>query len=171
VTLHGGQVAAFSEGPGTGSEFVVRLPLAPDEAAASDGERPDPVAADRRMRVLVVDDQPDLAESVAMLIETLGHEATAVSDGDAALRIGRSALPDVMFVDIGMPRMNGFELARQVRLDPKLSHVRLVALTGYGRDEDRARVMEAGFDLHITKPIADAQLREALADLAPRPVE
>jgi len=167
VALHGGQVTVVSEGRGKGSEFVVRLPAVPEERLP---ERV-PVAKEtpraRLMRVLVVDDQPDMADCVALLIETMGHQARAVYDGPTALAVSRSEPPDVMFVDIGMPGMSGYDVARQTRLRPDLSHVRLVALTGYGRDEDRSRALEAGFDLHVTKPVTDSTLRSVLADLAP----
>jgi PAS domain S-box-containing protein len=167
VLLHGGDVAAFSEGPGTGSEFVVRLPAMPEERAPRRVEAEPPLAANRRMRVLVVDDQPDMADCVALLVETFGHQARAVYDGATALAVSRSEAPDVMFVDIGMPGVTGYDVAREMRLRPEGSHVRLVALTGYGRDEDRTRALEAGFDLHLTKPVADATLRGVLAELAP----
>ena len=167
VMLHGGQVTATSGGIGQGSEFVVRLPTMADEHA-SERQEVTPHAAQRgRMRILVVDDQPDMADCVALLIETLGHQVRAVYDGTTALAITRSEAPDVMFVDIGMPGMTGYDVARQVRLRPDLSHVRLVALTGYGRDEDRSRALEAGFDLHITKPVADATLRDVLSEFTP----
>ncbi len=167
VTLHGGDVAAFSQGPGTGSEFVVRLPALPEEHAPQRPAVAAPLAANRRMRVLVVDDQPDMADCVALLVETFGHQARAVYDGATALAVSRSEAPDVMFVDIGMPGITGYDVAREMRLRPDASHVRLVALTGYGRDEDRTRALEAGFDLHLTKPVADATLRGVLAEFAP----
>jgi PAS domain S-box-containing protein len=171
VTLHGGTVAAFSRGPGKGSEFVVRLPVAPvEEAASADADAVAETQADRQMRVLVVDDQRDLADSVALLIESLGHRARAVYDGATALTVSRADVPDVMFVDIGMPGMTGYEVARQVRLDPELSQVRLVALTGYGRDQDRAQVMEAGFDVHLTKPVDDSKVQALMSDLHVRVV-
>jgi CheY-like chemotaxis protein len=167
VALHGGRVTAFSEGLGHGSEFVVRLPPAPEDRTP-EPERP---VSDRtqngRMRILVVDDQPDMADCVALLVETLGHQARAVYDGPTALAITRSEAPDVMFVDIGMPGMTGYDVARQVRLRTDLSQVRLVALTGYGRDEDRTRALEAGFDLHLTKPVSDATMRNILSEFAP----
>lgn len=166
VALHGGHATASSGGPGSGSEFVVRLPAAPEETLPPDVQGPAAVDADQRMRVLVVDDQPDVADAVALLIETLGHNARAAYGGHAALEASRSDPPDVMFVDVGMPGMTGYELAGQVRLDQHLSRVRLVALTGYGRDEDRNRALEAGFDLHLTKPVLDSTLQEVFAALA-----
>jgi PAS domain S-box-containing protein len=165
VALHGGEVWARSEGPGTGSEFVVRLPVAPEESLLPPEAASAPVGVDQRMRVLVVDDQPDVADAVALLIETLGHDAQAAYDGRAALEASRSNPPDVMLVDVGMPGMTGYELAGHVRLDRQLAGVRLVALTGYGREEDRARAMEAGFDLHLTKPVMDTTLQQVLATL------
>ena len=119
------------------------------------------------MRVLVVDDQPDMADCVALLVEALGHQARAVYDGDTALRIARSEAPDIMFVDIGMPGTNGYDVARQLRESADRPRIRLVALTGYGRDEDRRRALASGFDLHLTKPVSDATLRSVLSDLAP----
>ena len=165
VAMHGGRVSADSAGGGRGSEFMVRLPLSIQEATTD--TRPDPPARPAAaVNVLVVDDQPDLADCVALLVDTLGHRARAVYGGAEALAAGRAEVPDLMLVDIGMPGMTGYDLARQVRRDPSLSKVRLVALTGYGRDEDRARVLEAGFDQHVTKPVADAKLRDLLDGVA-----
>jgi CheY-like chemotaxis protein len=117
--------------------------------------------------VLVVDDQPDLADCVAMLIDTMGHQAQAVYGGSQALEAARARPPDWILVDIGMPGMSGYEFARAVRRDPRLSGVKLAALTGYGREEDRTRVSEAGFDLHLTKPVPDARLRDLLESAPP----
>ncbi len=167
VTMHGGDVHAISEGLGKGSEFVVRLPATAEDRVPQRDEVTVQVREGRRMRVLVVDDQPDMADCVALLVEAYGHQARAVYDGATALAVSRSEPPDVMFVDIGMPGISGYDVAREMRLRPDSSHVRLVALTGYGRDEDRARALEAGFDLHLTKPVAEATLRGVLSDLAP----
>jgi PAS domain S-box-containing protein len=167
IALHGGHVHALSAGPGSGSEFVVSLPAVPEESLIPREEPAALLSADRRMRVLVVDDQPDVADAVALLIETLGHDAQTAYDGRAALEASRSNPPDVMVVDVGMPGMTGYELAGHVRLDRQLSKVRLIALTGYGREEDRARALEAGFDLHLTKPVVDSTLQEVLSSLAP----
>ena len=165
VTMHGGAVTASSEGPGTGSEFVIRLPVAPEEATAPGPAREPPATSTRSLRVMVVDDQRDLADTVALLIDMLGHQAQAVYAGADALRASRAEVPDLMFVDVGMPGMTGYELAQLVRKDPLLSQVPLVALTGYGREEDRARALQAGFDLHLTKPVSDARLRDVLSTL------
>jgi PAS domain S-box-containing protein len=162
VQLHGGTVTAHSDGPGTGALFTVRLPVSP-APAPNPGVPTEPPRVIRRLKILVVDDQPDLADLIAVLAETMGHEARALYDGADALVAARVQVPDVMFVDLGMPVMNGYELARRVREDAMLSGVRLVALTGYGREEDRVRVLEAGFDLHLTKPVSDSQLRDVLA--------
>jgi PAS domain S-box-containing protein len=167
VALHGGSVTASSAGPGQGSEFVVRLPVSNDELTAADVPPP-PLVASTRLRVLVVDDQRDVADAVVMMLESIGHDAVALYDGAGALAASGEQRPDVMFVDVGMPGMTGYELARQIRRDPQLSKTYLVALTGYGRDEDRARAEEAGFDVHVTKPLAEPRLRAVLSDAALR---
>jgi len=166
VVRHGGTVTASSEGAGRGSEFVVRLPMAEEDVRPLIEPPAIESAGHHRLDILVIDDQPDVADSVAMLIETFGHTARAVYDATEALAICRERRPDAMFVDIGMPGMTGYELAEHVRRDPTMAHVRLVALTGYGRDEDRARVTRAGFDLHMTKPVTDAELHTVLTSLA-----
>ena len=161
VMLHGGDVAASSAGPGTGAEFVVRLPAAEvDQVAESEtvGQRRTSGLVD----VLVVDDQTDLADSMVLMVESLGHRARAVYSGADAMTAARARVPDLMLLDLGMPRMTGYELARLVREDPDLQGVRLVALTGYGSADDRARTKAAGFDHHVTKPLSDTALVELL---------
>jgi PAS domain S-box-containing protein len=165
VALHGGEVTASSEGPGRGTEFVVRLPVVPDEAPVAAETRAAPASGARRFRVVVVDDQPDNADLFAMLVEACGHDARAAYGGEAGLALARETRPDVMFLDVGMPGMNGYDVAQAVRADPALAGVRLVALTGYGRDEDRARAFEAGFDRHLTKPVDDVKLQAVLDEI------
>jgi PAS domain S-box-containing protein len=165
VAMHGGSVTAQSGGPGAGSTFTIRLPLvAQDERPLAEPAEARP-AAERPLRVLVVDDQPDVADAVTLLIAGLGHSAHGVYEAKEALAFARRERVDVIVADVGMPGMSGFELAESVRGDPALSHVRLIALTGYGREEDRAGVAAAGFDLHLTKPVTDHDLQKALADL------
>jgi two-component system CheB/CheR fusion protein len=157
VELHAGRIEAHSDGLGKGAEFVVRLvalPVATGESLPSAAAQPPPQG---RARVLVVEDNPDTAESLTMFLEGLGHHVRAVYDGVAALDAARTSPPDVMLVDIGLPGMDGYEFARRVRRDPDLDRVILVALTGYGREEDKQRAMAAGFDYHLVKPVsADA---------------
>jgi CheY-like chemotaxis protein len=163
VELHGGQVQAESAGAGKGSEFVVRLPLAPAGAEVKESE---PACGEEgdSLRVLVVDDQRDIADSITMLLTVCGHSAKAVYDGVEALRLCRAEHPDVMFVDIGMPGLTGYELAEEVRRDPSLADIRLVALTGYGGEHDRANALSAGFHMHLTKPVTLQVLTSALSD-------
>jgi CheY-like chemotaxis protein/two-component sensor histidine kinase len=169
IQLHGGEVTVTSAGGGQGAEFVVSLPMSkvdrvPPAEDVVPSWRPLP-----RLRVLVVDDQRDVADAIAMLIEHVGHDSQAVYDGDAALARARSTRPDVIFVDVGMPGMTGYELAGYMRADPSLAGVMLVALTGYGRAEDRARALASGFDVHVTKPLTENRLREVLAGHAKQP--
>jgi signal transduction histidine kinase/ActR/RegA family two-component response regulator len=162
VELHGGKIEAHSEGVGKGAEFVVSLaalPGAPEESAAP---QPPP---ERCARVLVVEDNPDTAESLTMLLELLGHRVRAVYDGVAALDAARTSPPDVMLVDIGLPGMDGYELARRVRRDSDLHGVILVALTGYGREEDKQQAMAAGFDYHLVKPVSPDALHGLVSRL------
>jgi PAS domain S-box-containing protein len=163
VQLHGGEVTAHSAGPGAGSEFIIRLPISHEDGVVAPDETESQGRGTSRKRVLVVDDQPDIADSIAMLVEHAGHDSAAVYDGQAALDAARERTPDVMFVDVGMPGMTGYELAGHVRSDASLSRVLLVALTGYGRAEDRVRALASGFDVHVTKPLTEARLRELLA--------
>jgi PAS domain S-box-containing protein len=171
VEMHGGSVAAHSPGRGQGSEFVVRLPLlAGREAGSPPDEEKEPPSAPASaglpaslpaMRVLVVDDNVDAADSLALLLRLQGHEVQVAYDGLAALAKAEASVPAVAFLDIGMPAMDGHELARAFRARPALAGVRLVALTGWGQPEDRQRTRAAGFDHHLVKPV-DA---EALAHL------
>ena len=165
VELHGGSVTAASAGAGQGSVFTVRLPLA--AAAAPAGPAPQPAqapasavspaaaaaAAPPSLRVLVVDDNRDAASTLAELLDLIGYTASVANGGAEALAAAPGFGPHVMFLDIGMPGMNGYELARAIRQDRQYQGVLLVALTGWGGEDDRARTREAGFDLHLTKPV------------------
>ncbi len=163
VGLHGGTVYAKSAGPGRGSELVVELPLAaeegtaPDEGAADLPRTPErtPAPSPAAARVLVIDDNQDAAESIAELLGELGHQVVVAHDATSALRLASQLKPNVCLVDIGLPGMDGYELARRLRASGDLAPgARLVALTGYGRDPDRRRSLEAGFDKHVVKPVS-----------------
>jgi len=152
VKLHGGEVTASSEGPQTGSTFTVRLPLSEHDDVADDVAK-EPESLGARRRVLVVDDDEDLRELLSMLVEGWGHHVQQCADGLSALRQVRLTPPDVALVDIGMPGMDGYDLARHIRADDRCRRVRLVALTGYGQASDREHAFEAGFDDHLVKPV------------------
>jgi signal transduction histidine kinase/CheY-like chemotaxis protein len=165
VELHGGSVQAFSEGPGQGSEFVVRLPLAAeataqaDVPAGTDGGSIPPSAR----RILIVEDNRDAAQSLALLLRLQGHEVQVVHDGLAALAVAGTFCPQVALLDIGLPGMSGYEVARQLRQQPAAAEMLLVALTGYCHDEDRRRSQEAGFNAHLVKPVCLDTLHDLLA--------
>jgi CheY-like chemotaxis protein len=154
VALHGGSVRAHSAGPGQGSEFEVRLPLlerspAEDQAAAPPGGRQGP----SRRNVLVVDDNTDAAEMLAEALRAIGHDVEVAHDGVSALQRFRERPFDVGLLDIGLPVMDGFELARKIRELVGGDDLRLVAVTGYGQEGDRIRTRAAGFDHHLVKPV------------------
>jgi PAS domain S-box-containing protein len=167
VELHGGSITAASAGLDAGSVFTVRLPIADGSAAAPAPASPAHVPAHvGALRVLVVDDNRDAAETLSALLAIMGHTAPVAADGHQALRMIAGFRPHVVFLDIGMPGMSGYEVAQAVRSDPQFDGVRLVALTGWGGAADRARSREAGFDAHLTKPATVAAIESALARLA-----
>ena len=167
VELHGGRVEAHSEGLGRGSEFVVRLPaLAGAPAAGPAGAKKAELGPASRRRVLLVDDNVDSATSLAMLLRLWGHEVRAVHDGSQALAAARAFRPDVALLDIGMPDMDGYEVARLLRTQGGLNGTAFVALTGYGQENDRRRSAEEGFQTHLVKPVDPEALRRLLEELA-----
>ena len=164
VEMHGGSVEARSEGTGQGSEFVVRLPLnANVEALPQSMARPAADEAWPSRRVLVVDDNRDAAESLAILLELLGVNAQVVNSGREALDAVVQQRPAVILLDLGMPGMDGYEVARRIRASPENQDLMLVALTGWGQEEDRRRTQLAGFDHHLTKPVDVPTLQLLLA--------
>jgi PAS domain S-box-containing protein len=167
VDSHGGTVEAKSAGPGQGSEFVVRLPaLADDSTEAAASQQPAaPDHGPRGRRVLVVDDNSDSAETMVILLQIWGHDVHVATDGPTALAVAAERRPEVVLLDIGLPGMNGYDVARRLREIPGMEHVVLVAMTGYGQEEDRRRSWEAGFTRHLVKPIASEILKEVLGDL------
>lgn len=166
VELHRGTITAHSAGVGQGSEFVIRLPAPRPEPADAETKSGAAASAKERAphhRVLVVDDVKASAETLTMLLRVLGYEVDMANDGKTALELAAKNKPETVFLDIAMPEMDGYEVARRIRATPDLKEVVLVALTGYGQDEDRRRAKEAGFDYHVTKPASVAALREILA--------
>jgi two-component system CheB/CheR fusion protein len=165
VEMHGGRVEAYSEGSGKGSEFVVCLPLSMAPRDERHGKKPPvegPAKPAVRTRVLVVDDNVDSATSMSLLLKLDGHDVTMAHDGREALAVARAFLPQVILLDIGLPGMSGYEVARELRRDPAFANVTLIALTGYGQAEDRRRSKAAGFDHHLTKPVDDEALAMVL---------
>jgi PAS domain S-box-containing protein len=169
VELHGGRVEAFSAGVGRGAEFIVRLSTAaPPPAAERKPLTSPPIDATARgLRVLLVDDNADSADGLGILLELQGHEVRVAYDGPTALENARQFRPHVALLDIGMPSMDGYELARRLRATPETKDVLLVAMTGWGQDEDHRKSREAGFAHHLVKPFEPAALEKLLADLKP----
>lgn len=164
VQMHGGSVQALSEGLGRGSEFVIRLPRLQQPASTAAAEtRPHPRRKVPARRILVVDDNLDAAETLAMMLRIAGHEVDAAHDGPTALEVARKQPPDVVLCDIGLPHMDGHEVARRLRRDLGLTNALLVALTGYGQAEDKRRSQEAGFNAHLVKPVDLDALNDLLA--------
>ena len=161
--LHGGELTAKSDGPGHGAAFTLRVPIA-SEGPPLQHAQPSPAA--RRRRIVLVEDNHDVAESLQLLVESLGHEVRVARTGRQALVMARSDPPDVVLCDIGLPEpLNGLALARELRRDATTATITLVALTGYGSQGDRLRSREAGFDLHLTKPVAIGTLEEVLSSI------
>ena len=161
VALHGGRVEARSDGPGRGSEFRIRLPALNEPLAKARPviERRGP---NRKLRVLVVDDNVDAAEMLAHALRHSGHEVREEHDGLAALVTAAEFRPDVLLLDLGLPGMDGFEVARRLRADPRFAKVRIVALTGYGQETDKKRTAEVGIDCHLVKPVEMDQVIDAI---------
>ena len=166
VELHGGQVWAESEGLGHGSTFVVRLPRT--EAAHADAQPSnvgDTARSSQARRVLVVDDNDDAAEMMATLLSIDGHDVRTAASGPAALEVMNDFHPDIAFLDIGLPGMSGYELARRIRSEPRLAGITLIAVTGWGQDEDRRQSKEAGMDHHLTKPVDPRAVQAFVAQI------
>jgi signal transduction histidine kinase/integral membrane sensor domain MASE1/ActR/RegA family two-component response regulator len=168
IEMHGGEVSARSEGIGCGSEFSIILPArrgtrAPAPVPGEGADRPP-----RALRILLVEDNEDAAESLAHLLRRRGHETHIARDGSQGLAITRSLRPDVVLLDIGLPGLDGYEVARRLRAQADREGTLLVAVSGYGQEADRRRASEAGFDLHLVKPVRIEELGRILADLTPR---
>ncbi len=166
VEMHGGRVEARSEGRGRGTEITLTLPLL-TEAEATPASPEAAPAPPRPLRLLVVEDNLDAAETLKTLLEMNGHEVAIAHDGHEGIAVARSYRPDVVLCDIGLPGLNGYEVARGIRTDPSASPA-LIALTGYTRSEDQRNSLEAGFDAHLGKPVVIAELEKVLAKVTAR---
>ncbi|WP_432377262.1 response regulator [Duganella sp. P38] len=167
--LHGGSVAAESAGPDRGSTFTLRLPRIEHPVAAAPA--PAPIAEHGKPRVLLIEDNDDGREMMTMMLGGYGYDVTAAADGLLGLSAAQDYQPDLALVDIGLPGIDGYEVARRLRADPATRDIRLIALTGYGLAEDLRRVMEAGFDRHLVKPVDIDQLMAAIDTCARVPVK
>jgi CheY-like chemotaxis protein len=167
VSLHDGRIEARSAGLGRGSEFVVRLPVVPGVAMAEQLRVPASAVAPSLVsrRVLVVDDNADSAESLALLLRVEGHLVETAYDGRAAVELAERFQPDAILLDLGMPGMNGYDVCEEIRSQPWGRSILMVAQTGWGQAQDRARTFEAGFDAHLTKPIDPEVVQEMLVTL------
>jgi signal transduction histidine kinase len=162
--MHGGDIVASSEGVGRGSEFVIRLPMSP---AAAEGDHRPAVATPRvRSRALIIDDNRDAATTMAMFVEELGGSALTAHDGTNGLAAIEAFHPDIVFMDIGMPGLDGYEVCRRIRQMPSQRSVVLVAVTGWGQAQDKRRALEVGFDAHLTKPVDPDAVAQLLAGAA-----
>ncbi len=165
--MHGGTVEARSEGAGRGSEFVVRLPVVAEAPASKrDGDRGDPSAPRSSLRILIVDDNRDGADSLAMMLGLMGNDTRTAYDGREGVEVAEKVRPDVVLFDIGLPKLNGYEACRRIRGQAWGKNVVLIAVTGWGQDEDRRRSQEAGFDHHLVKPVDPNALMTLLAGLS-----
>jgi CheY-like chemotaxis protein len=168
VEMHGGTIEARSADTGQGAEFVVRLPLADEGREEHPGSSHSGSALGRRLKVLVVDDNADLVEMLATVVETQGHDPCKAFDGRSGISAAIHCRPDVVLLDLGLPDMDGCDVARALRREPLLTGVYLVALTGWGQDADRQRTREAGFDHHLTKPADPDTVTRLLSEVAAR---
>ena len=164
VEMHGGTLEARSEGPGKGSEFIVRLPIVRADRSTQSVRADAEPSRETKYRILVIDDNPLGSKSIAMVLRAMGHEVDTARDGLEGMDHARRVRPDVILLDIGLPRVNGLETARSIREQPWGKSIFLIAVTGYGQEEDRRRSLEAGFDCHMVKPVDLTELKKKLSD-------
>jgi signal transduction histidine kinase len=167
VEMHGGSIEAHSDGPGKGSEFVVRLPVVVEQSdsPATPGDDAESPLPSSELQILVVDDNRDAANSLAMLLDMMGNTVRVALDGAEAVDAAREFRPDVVLLDIGMPKMNGYDVARTIRQQEWGQNMVLIAMTGWGQDENKQKSQEAGFNRHMVKPVAPSSLMRLLAEL------
>ena len=167
VEMHGGAVNAYSAGPGTGSRFTIRLPLTTAPARKDTPEQTRPASSSfRPLKVLVVDDNPIIADTLGMMLEDIGHEFEAVHDGREVVEVAKDYRPDVILLDIGLPGMNGYEVCKALRGEAQFQDTPIIAQTGWGQDRDKELATEAGFNFHLTKPVPLDQLQKVFAALS-----
>ncbi|MGN6135072.1 MAG: ATP-binding response regulator, partial [Aureliella sp.] len=164
VEMHGGTVEARSEGPGKGSEFVVRLPILHDLGEQDQKPVVNLATVQSKHRILVVDDNQDSAMSLGMMLRLMGNETCLAHDGLAAVEMAQQFRPDIILLDIGLPKLNGYQACRRIREQPWSAGMTIIALTGWGQEEDRRRSHEAGFDHHLVKPVELTALMQLLSE-------
>ena len=164
VGMHGGRVEAKSKGPGLGAEFVVRLPVVVEASGPRAADDQDESAAKTALRILIVDDDKDGADCLAMMLKMMGNETRTAHDGQEGIEAAEAFRPDVVLLDIGLPKLSGYEACRRLREQPRGKNIIIIAITGWGQDEDRRRSHEAGFDNHMVKPVDPTALMKVLAD-------
>jgi CheY-like chemotaxis protein len=165
--MHGGGVEAYSEGLGKGSEFVVRLPIVVEASVPeAPGREEKQFAPKSSLRILIVDDNRDSADSLSMMLKIMGNDTRTAYDGEEAVAVANEFRPAVILLDIGLPRLNGYEACRRIREQTKGKELVIIAQTGWGQDEDRQRTHQAGFDHHMVKPVDPQALMSLLAELS-----
>jgi len=165
VKVHGGEIEARSEGLGRGSEFVVRLPALKTATTGVVSKLPLPEVPSTPKRILVVDDAADNRDTMEMLLTMYGHTVELAADGEEAVEKVLESRPDVAFVDIGLPKLSGYEVASEIRRRPGGDRIVLIALSGYGQPEDIRKALKAGFDAHLTKPVSSERFKQVLSEL------
>ena len=166
--MHGGSVEARSKGPNLGSEFLVHLPIVVELLAEPKDDGGEFPRSTSNRRILVVDDNENAAHVLGMLLKALGNDVQTAFDGITAIELAERFRPDLILLDIGLPKMNGYETARDIRQQPWGQDIVLAALTGWGQEDDKRRAHEAGFDYHFVKPLDPGILQKFLAEVAPR---
>jgi CheY-like chemotaxis protein len=160
VEMHGGTLAVASEGRGQGAQFTVRLPV---EVAGTPAPTTAVVTSDRSRSILLIEDNEDARESLRLLLESLGHRVFEAGEGDSGLALARHHRPEVVLIDLGLPGLDGYEVALALRASPDGGTTTLIAVTGYGQAEDRRRSKDAGFDAHLVKPVSQSLLAQLIA--------